>query len=235
VAGGARDSIVTRPITQDRQKDFEALMKTNSITGSCWDIWPRRLGPDAKARHAFWEAKGVSWGEGNRRDMKRLVRGGAPVGLIAYRDGEPVGFVSVGPRTAYPRVDASKTSPRVDEVPVWVVPCFYVHREHRGLGVTTALLRAAVEYAAKRGAPAVEGYPRADDAPRVSAESAFFGTEAQFRRAGYRKVRGVRADLPRGWAPRVTMRASCGSISRRTTLSRSRTPSPRGRSPARSS
>jgi GNAT superfamily N-acetyltransferase len=159
--------------------------------------------------------------EGSRRDIVALIKKSRPIGLLAYRDNEPVGFVSVGPRTAYPRVDKSKTSPPVDDVPVWAVPCFYVHRKHRGLGISTALLRAAVEYAATQGAPAVEGYPRADDAPRVSAESAFFGTEAMFRRAGYRKVRGVRADLPRGWAPRVTMRASCGPSKR--TSSRSRT------------
>jgi GNAT superfamily N-acetyltransferase len=208
MAGGARDGIVIRPITKARLADFEALMKTNGITGSCWDVWPRRLGAAGAARRAYWKAKGVSVGEGNRRDIGRVVRAGKPVGLLAYRDGDPVGFVSVGPRAAaYPRVDTSKTSPPVDDVPVWAVPCFYVHRKHRGLGVTTALLRAAIDYAGRQGAPAVEGYPRADNAPKVTAESAFFGTEAMFRRAGYRKVRGVRKDLPRGWAPRVTMRA----------------------------
>jgi len=113
-----------------------------------------------------------------------------------------------------PRVDTCKVTPRIDDVPVWVVPCLYVRRSHRDRGVTTALLRAAVDYAAKRGAPAVEGYPRSDDAPRVASESAWFGTEAQFRRAGYRKVRGVRPDLPRGWAPRVTMRAKIGATKR---------------------
>jgi GNAT superfamily N-acetyltransferase len=209
MAGGARDGILIRTITKERQKDFEALMKTNSITGSCWDIWPRRLNAEGAARRAFWKAKGVTASEGNRRDIARVIRAGEPVGLLAYRADQPVGFISVGPRTAYPRVDASKTSPPVDDVAVWAVPCFYVHRAHRGAGVTTALLRAAVDYARKDGAPAVEGYPRSDDAPRVSAESAFFGTEAQFRRAGYRRVRGVMKDLPRGWAPRVTMRATC--------------------------
>src|SRR5206468_2965766 len=59
-----------------------------------------------------------------------------------------------------PRVDTCKVTPRIDDVPVWVVPCLYVRRSHRDRGVTTALLRAAVDYAAKRGAPAVEGYPR---------------------------------------------------------------------------
>jgi GNAT superfamily N-acetyltransferase len=210
MAGGARDGIVIRPITKERQKDFEALMKTNSITGSCWDMWPRRLSAGGEARRALWKAKGVTVGEGNRRDIAKIIRAGEPVGLLAYRDREPVGFVSVGPRSAYLRVDASKASPPVDDVAVWAVPCFYVHRKHRGAGVTTALLRAAVDYARKQGAPAVEGYPRADQAPPVTAESAFFGTEAMYRRAGYRMVRGVRPDLPRGWAPRVTMRATCG-------------------------
>jgi GNAT superfamily N-acetyltransferase len=211
MAGGARDGILIHPITKARLADFEALMKTNGITGSCWDMFPRRLNAEGVRRRAFWKAKGVAASEGNRRDVAALVRKGAPIGLLAYRGGEPVGFISVGPRAAYPRVDAARHSPPVDALPVWAVPCFYVHRKHRGIGVTAALLSAAVQYAGRQGAPAVEGYPRADDAPRVSDESAFFGTEAQFRRAGYRKIRGVRPDLPRGWAPRVTMRATCAS------------------------
>jgi len=62
--------------------------------------------------------------------------------------------------------------------------------------------------------------PRAGDA-RVHDDFAFIGTEALFRKAGFRKVRGPLDPLPRGWTPRVTMRVAC-------TLKTSRRP--RGRS-----
>jgi GNAT superfamily N-acetyltransferase len=207
MARSARDGVVIRPVSKDRIADFEALMKTNSITASCMDIFPRRLSADGASRRAHWKSRGVPAGEGNRRDAAAIVRRGKPFGLLAYDGTTPVGFLSAGPRAGYPRVDASRVTPPVDDLPVWVVPCLYVKRSHRGRGVTTALLRAAVAHAARHGARAVEGYPRSDDAGRVASESAWFGTEAQFRRAGYKKVRGVRKDLPRGWAPRVAMRA----------------------------
>jgi GNAT superfamily N-acetyltransferase len=94
----------------------------------------------------------------------------------------------------------------VDGAPVWVIPCLTVRTEARGQGVAVALIRAAVGYAASHGAPAVEAYPRADGT-RVHDEWAFYGTEALFRKAGFKKVRGVLA-VPKGWTPRVTMRAA---------------------------
>ena len=67
------------------------------------------------------------------------------------------------------------------------------------------MIKAAVDYAGKRGAPAVEAYPRADG-KRVHDDFAFFGTRAMFAKAGFRQVRRVLPRLPKGWLPRVTMR-----------------------------
>jgi GNAT superfamily N-acetyltransferase len=223
MATSDRSDILIKPITKARFADFEALMRTNSITAGCWDIFYRRTNEEGRARHAFWKARGVDQGEGNRREMRTLTASGKSIGLLAYDGKDPVGFASVGPRSKFPRTDQSKATPAFDDLPVWVVPCFYVRRSHRGRGVTVALLREAVGYAAKRGAPAVEGYPRAAGARRLDDMSAFYGSEAQFQRAGYRRVRGVRTDLPRGWAPRVTMRATCAPVRRKRTSSTSRT------------
>ncbi len=88
-----------------------------------------------------------------------------------------------------------------------MIPCIAVRREARGQGVATALIRAAVAYATSRGAPAVEAYPRAGGKRVVHDGWAWYGTEALFKKAGFSKVRGV-LPVPRGWTPRVTMRAS---------------------------
>ncbi|MCW3842006.1 GNAT family N-acetyltransferase [Micromonospora yasonensis] len=89
---------------------------------------------------------------------------GTTSGLVAYLDGEPVGWCAVEPRTAYPRLryarvpwtgrDEDRTDPDV-----WAVTCFVTRVGYRRQGVSRALARAAVDFARARGARALEGYP----------------------------------------------------------------------------
>jgi GNAT superfamily N-acetyltransferase len=141
-----------------------------------------------------------------RRDaMTRLARRGRAPGLLAFEGDATVGWIAVAPRTELARVEASRATPRVDDEDVWVIPCVTVTKTARGRGIAVALIRAAVAYAARHGAPAVEAYPRAG-AGRTTDDNAFFGTEPLFRRAGFTVVRPPLENRPRGWVPRVTMR-----------------------------
>ena len=202
----ARDRKLTiRPLTAARVDDVKTV--TRGTWGStCWDLFPRYT--PAQQREL-----GISHGPGTAEARRRAAlaklarRRKNSAGLVAYQDGEPIGFISLGPRSDFSRIANSKATPPVDEVAAWVIPCITVRRGHRGQGVAVAMIRATVEYAGKRGAPAVEAYPRAPG-QRVHDDYAFFGTEAMFRKAGFRKLRGVLRGLPKGWAPRVTMRRS---------------------------
>ena len=69
-----------------------------------------------------------------------------------------MGWVSIGPRLDYHRLAGSRATPPVDEARVWVIPCLTVRKEARDQGVATALIRAAVAYAMKRGAPAAREF-----------------------------------------------------------------------------
>jgi hypothetical protein len=83
-------------------------------------------------------------------------------GLVAYIGSEPVGWVNVEPRCAFIRLGQTPWTGRRDEDPrdesVWAISCFHVRQGFRRQHVTYGLARAAVDFARKRGAHALEGY-----------------------------------------------------------------------------
>lgn len=208
MAKTAGDGALTiRPLTPSHAEDVKTITR-GSWGAQCWDLHHRYTASQQRALGIA--GKQTATVEERRREIvaKLARRKNAPM-LVAYVGREPAGFVSIGPRTDYGRVARSKATPPVDHVAAWVIPCITVRREYRRQGIAVALLRAAVEYAGKHGAPAIEGYPRTETA--LHDDFAFIGTQALFKKAGYRRVRGVMKDLPRGWAPRVTMRAICAT------------------------
>lgn len=196
--------LTIRPLTAARVDDVKTVTK-GTWGSSCWDLFPRFTAAQKRALGITGGAPGTE--EAKRRAVlaKLARRRKNSAGLMAYRSGEPIGFISLGPRYDFSRIETSKATPPVDQVAAWVIPCITVRRGYRGAGVGLAMIRAAVEYAGLRGAPAVEAYPRAD-ATRIHDDLAFFGTKAMFEKAGFKQVRGVIPGLPKGWAPRVTMR-----------------------------
>jgi GNAT superfamily N-acetyltransferase len=200
MAKGIADGELTiRPLTAAHVDDLKTVT-AGTWGASCWCLFPRYTAAQQRERGL---QKG---GDAARRaEVARLARRRNAPGLIAYRGKEPVGWIAVGPRTDLSAVDRSRATPAIDDLAVWVIPCITVRRGHRGQGIAVGLIKAAVDYAAKFGAPAVEGYPRADN-KRLNDDFVFFGNEAMFRKAGFRQVRGVLPSLPKTWTPRVTMR-----------------------------
>ncbi|WP_269092063.1 GNAT family N-acetyltransferase [Arthrobacter hankyongi] len=135
--------------------------------------------------------------------MRRLCGLEHPPGVVTYRDGEPVGWCSISPRAENQRLAASKLIRPVDEVPVWSIICVVVRSGHRRQGVTGHLIEGAVEYAAARGAPAVEAYP-VDPEGRMDRTMAFVGTRSMFERAVVRVIGST--DAVAGKLPRLIMR-----------------------------
>ena len=206
---GDRELKVVR-LTPSRMDDMQDVLR-GSWGSACFCVFPRMTESDRRE-----EAPGQS----SRTIMTRLAAKWRAPGLLAYVGKEVAGWVAIAPRPDLKRVDRSKATPRVDDVDVWVIPCVTVRRGFRRRGVAQALIRAAVEYAASQGAPAVEAYPRAGDVD-VHDDFAFIGTEALFRKAGFRKVRGALKGIPRTWTPRVTMRMTCTSKTSRPRRARS--------------
>jgi GNAT superfamily N-acetyltransferase len=118
--------------------------------------------------------------------------GSGTSGLVAYLDGEPVGWCAVEPRTAYSGLVRVFTVPwagrdedRTDDS-VWAVTCFVTRVGRRRRGVSRALARAAVDFARERGARALEGYPMTTTDALL--EELHVGTWSVFVDAGFTEV-----------------------------------------------
>jgi len=166
----------------------------------CWCMHPRLTAAQMRALPGSGSER-----ERRRDAMTKLARRRRAPGLLALEGNEPVGWIAIAPRTELARVEASRATPPVDDVSVWVIPCVTVRKTARGRGIAVALIKSATGYAFENGAPAVEAYPRAGTM-RTGDDNAYFGTEPLFRRAGFRIVREPLANRPRNWIARVAMR-----------------------------
>ena len=112
------------------------------------------------------------------------VAAGEPGGVLAYAEGEPIGWCSIAPRECYAALERSTVLPRLDAAPVWAVVCFFIDRRFRRKGVALDLLHAAVAYARTKGATLIEGYPVEPGARSYT----FMGTPELFFAGGFRDV-----------------------------------------------
>ena len=169
-----------QPLTRERLPDLAALFGQGGDPKWCWCSFYRVRGSTFVNSS---EAK-------NRRVLENAVNELDPraPGLVAYRDGEAVGWVSLGPREDYERLVHSKVLAPIDDKPVWSIVCFVVARSVRGQGVAAALLDAAVDYARQHGATLLEGYPVETGGERIPAANAYKGTLGMFERAGFEVV-----------------------------------------------
>ncbi|MCW6009272.1 GNAT family N-acetyltransferase [Micromonospora sp. CPCC 205371] len=132
-------------------------------------------------------------------------------GLVAYADGEPVGWVAVEPRTEYPKLRTSRVPwtgrhEDKDDDGVWAVTCFVVRKGYRGRGLTYPLAQATIAFACERGARALEAYPMITEPGReITWGETHVGTRQVFEEAGFTQVSHpskrrvvMRVDFPAG-------------------------------------
>lgn len=133
--------------------------------------------------------------EDNKRDLQQLAASGQPTGLLALDGGTAVGWCELAPRAALAWLVHARYLQPADDLAVWSVPCFYVRRTHRGMGVMGALIEGAVAVAASAGAPALEAYP-IDTALPGHTGNLFPGVASVFAEHGFEVVTRRKPDRP---------------------------------------
>lgn len=116
-------------------------------------------------------------------------------GLVAYLDGEPVGWCAVEPRTAYSGLLRVFRTPwdgrnedKADDT-IWAVTCVFARAGYRRQGIGYALAREAAEFARRRGARALEAYPLlTQPGEEITWDAIVVGTRSMYEAAGMTEV-----------------------------------------------
>jgi GNAT superfamily N-acetyltransferase len=170
-----------RPLTVELWPKLAELFAVGGDSRWCWcTFWRRRGeggGRDAAAQN-----------EALLRDLAEQPDRNVALGLLAFEGERAVGWLSLGPREEFPRLEHSRLLAPVDEEPVWSIVCFVVAKSERGRGIARTLLEAGIDYARENGAERLEAYPVDPDGQRVPGAYAYLGTRKLFESAGFKVV-----------------------------------------------
>lgn len=159
-----------KPVTKATTADFEALFESPGGPSYCWCMWTRVDKDEAKAQ-----------GKQRKPFMMDRIERRVPVGLVGYDKGEPIAWVSVAPRETFTHLGTPEAE---DGEKIWSITCMYLKRAHRGDGLAHKLIDAAIRYARKRKATAVEAYAVAPDSPSYRN----MGFIPAYEKAGFKKI-----------------------------------------------
>jgi GNAT superfamily N-acetyltransferase len=161
VTDTASRAFIIVPANEASWEDLQAVLGTRGDPSRC-QCQRYRMQP------------GESWASVGAEELAFRLRAqadcghpesGTTSGLVAYLDGEPVGWCAVASRAVHPRLLLKSRVPWVGrdedktDDSVWAVTCFVTRSGFRRRGVSRALARAAIDFARERGARALEGYP----------------------------------------------------------------------------
>jgi GNAT superfamily N-acetyltransferase len=168
-----------RPASQERFDDAAVILAPKRAGAQgCWCL-SYRLPPKLNQELAGAEARG--------RAFEALCERDHAPGVLAYEDGDVVGWAGIAPRRELEGFDPRRF-PVDPEADTWVLYCFRVRAGHGKKGVAHALIAGAIDYARFIGASTVEAYPVQTDGDRIDRTQAFSGTVAMFTRAGFAVV-----------------------------------------------
>lgn len=174
----ALSKLVFRSASASRWNDLETLFGERGACGGCWCmVW--------RMRTRDWVA---GKGKKNKSALRRLVKSGKRPGILAYFDRDPIGWCAIAPRREYSALERSRVLKPVDDQTVWSIACLFIRRDYRRKGVSSRLIRAAVDFAGRRGAGIVEGYPIEPTMAKTPDPFIWTGVLSAFERAGFKEV-----------------------------------------------
>jgi GNAT superfamily N-acetyltransferase len=167
------------PLSKANWPKFVQLFGEKGACGNCWCMYYRLRKTD------FAEGKADG---GNKDAMHNLVMEDKPTGILGFYEGQPIAWCAFAPREHYLKLENSRVHKRIDDKPVWSIPCFFIDKAFRRQGVSVELLNGVIRYAKEKGIGIIEAYPTIPTTESLPDSFAWIGLYKSFERAGFEIV-----------------------------------------------
>lgn len=187
-------TIEIRPAGVERFHDVETMLgpKRSPDAVACWCL-TYRLGNRESAKLDAVQ---------RRQEVRDLCAQQPPPGILAYCDGEVVGWASVAPRSQVAELADTQTYPYLGEVEPWSIFCLRTRGGKRRRGIGQHILRGAIDFALANGAEVIEAYPL-DTTEKTAPIFTYPGLRSMFEKENFTKVADTESEV--GGAKRVVM------------------------------
>lgn len=164
------------PLTKNNWGKFVRLFGDRGACGNCWCMYYRLSKSD------YQEGKAD---DGNKMAMKEIVWVNKPAGILGFYQEQPIAWCAFAPREDFIKLEKSRVHKRIDDKKVWSIPCFFVDKDFRRLGVSTELLKGVIKYARENDIKIIEAYPTIPTTENLPDSFAWIGLFKSFERAGF--------------------------------------------------
>jgi len=168
--------LTIEPLTRKNWGQFIQLFGNKGACGNCWCMYYRLN------KSEFKEGK---VDDGNKNAMKELVWENKPAGILGFYDGQAIAWCAFAPREDFIKLEKSRVHKRIDDKRVWSIPCFFIDKKFRRLGVSVSLLKGVINYARENEIEIIEAYPTIPTQEKLPDSFAWIGLYNSFERAGF--------------------------------------------------
>lgn len=175
------------PLTTANWLKFVELFGAKGACGNCWCMYYRCT------KTEWTEGKA---NDGNKDAMHALVRANRPAGILGLYEGKAVAWAAFAPREDFSKLNRSRVHKRIDPLEVWSIPCLFVDKDFRRLGVSVALLKGVVEFARVNGISVIEAYPTIPTKGVLPDSFVWTGLYSAYMKAGFEVVDSTSRNRP---------------------------------------
>lgn len=175
------------PLSSKNWTKFVQLFGEKGACGNCWCM-------SFRLKKQEYELGKVD--EGNKMAMKQLVWDNKPTGILGFYHDMPIAWCAFAPREDFIKLENSRVHKRIDNEQVWSIPCFFIDKNFRKMGVSSELLKAVIDYARKQGIKIIEAYPTIPTKESLPDAFAWIGLYKSFEYAGFEIVDRTSVNRP---------------------------------------